>query len=325
MTLAVADAMKTKTWKYLLRGGVVVASGTTLSGCFTCGYGNCGETLYAPFDGGFGDAGLVALPDGGSEYDAGAFRTPDGGFTPEGCNVLCPKDHGYWSYCGMDGGLVECRIQCVGGRLPPGQHSLSGIDGSAGSWLARMAELETGAVRAFEHLAHELDAHGLADFATHALDAAADEVRHAEAITRLALSAGHCPHGHAVRPTPVRSLLEVALDNAAEGCGRELIGAEINARQASTASNAQVRATMAAITPDERAHGALSLELARTLMPRLTVSERRQVREAQEMSLLRFDAESAAGLNRAAQRSLGLLEGEQLETLSRRLLETSRV
>ena len=266
-------------WKTLVGPGLVVAAAPALSGCWMCTTGTCGKVEYVPWDGGFGDAGWVALADGGREFDGGSL-VQNGDLTSEACQALCPADNTYWTSCGPDAGLLECRVQCIGGRVPPGQVRISGVDGSAGAWLARMAELESAAVLAFEHLARELDAHGLPQHAQAALGAAADEVRHAQTATRLALGRGFSPRRPRVLPSPVRSLEEVACDNAAEGCGRELIGAAINAHQARAAGDADVRAAMAGIATDEAAHAQLSLDLAGALMPRLTMPQRRRVREA---------------------------------------------
>ena len=185
-----------------------------------------------------------------------------------------------------------------------------------------MAELETAAVTAFVQLADELEAHGLPQFASYALKAAEQEVRHAHDVTRLALSLGHCPRPHTLHPTGLRSLDEVALDNAGEGCGRELMGAVINAHQAKTAGNPLVRKTMAGIADDEREHAGFSFELAGALMPRLSASQRRRAREAQEQTLAQLSSDELPQSTRAL---LGLMNPDQLKTAAGRLLEGWRL
>jgi hypothetical protein len=223
----------------------------------------------------------------------------------------------------FDAGLVSCAGSCVGGRAAPGMTTLSKVDGSAGSWVSRMAELEASAVHAFSQLSDELRAHGLEEFAFHALTAAQQEVRHATEVTRLALHLGHCPRRNAILRTPLRSLEEVAIDNAGEGCGRELLGALINVHQARTATDPLVRQTMSAIAADEMMHARFSFELAGTLMPRLTPAARRRAREAQE---LRFELLAADSEPREAVRvTLGLMDETQRRETARRLLETSRL
>lgn len=180
---------------------------------------------------------------------------------------------------------VGCELHCKGGRRPPGLCALSPAEDSPGSWLARMAQLESASVVAFEHLANELKAHGFEAHGHQALHAATDEVRHTVAITRLALGFGCCPDVRAVGTAPLRSLEAVAIDNAIEGCGRELFGAVFNVHQAQTASDPRVRHTMAKIAQDELGHARLSLDLARAINPRLALAQRRRVREAQAQAL----------------------------------------
>jgi rubrerythrin len=222
----------------------------------------------------------------------------------------------------IDAGLIECAERCVGGRAPPGLKSLSACDGSAGSWLSRMAELEQAAVRAFMHLSRELDAHGLPRHAAYALRAAEHEVHHARAVTKLALSRGHCPRLGAIEDTPLRSLEEVALDNAAEGCGREAFGAVINFHQAAHAADADVAQAFAAIAPDEAQHAHFSFELAGALMPKLTVAQRRRAREAQALALTRLSGSEMVG---AAARTLGMMDQAQSRAAATRMLETARI
>jgi rubrerythrin len=314
-------------WKFFLGGGLAVAAAPALQGCLSCldPYGNCGKQSFVAWDGGFGDAGWVDLPDGGRAFDGGQLMYSNGTLTQEGCQLVCPNDGTYWTNCGPDGGLLECRLQCVGGRVPPGHQGLSRVDSSPGAWLSRMAELEGAAVHAFEHLAHELEAHGLRRQARFALEAAQDEVRHARAVARLALARGHCPMRPRIEATPLRSLFEVALDNAAEGCGRELVGAVVNAHQAEHAHEADVRAAMARIALEEQRHAELSRALAEALMPRLPLPQRRAVRAAQEQALERFVDEGATQTSVAAEVSLGLLNGAQLTETARSLLERARV
>jgi rubrerythrin len=200
--------------------------------------------------------------------------------------------------------------------------ALSAVSGAAGSWVARMAELEAAAVIAFTHTANELQAHGLAGASATALTAAEDEVRHAHAVTRLALQLGHSPVVRAVEPGEVRSLEAIAIDNAGEGCGRELFGSILNAHQASSATHAGVRAVMAGLAADEAAHARFSLELARQLMPRLPLAARRRAREAQAQVLEQLAQDELAPTLRA---TLGLMDSAALRKAAQQLLDSARV
>lgn len=303
--------MKPHPLKRFVRNSVLAASLPAVGGCWCSPPGSdCGKTTVVTFDGRSADGGM--LVDGGLQED--------GGIASAACDDICGR---YVSSCELaDAGLVSCTTFCVGGRAPPGMRELSGVNSSAGSWVARMAELEGAAVYAFSHLSDELSAHGLPQHAAHALTAAHQEVRHAQEVTRLALGLGYCPTARPVHATPLRSLEEVAIDNAGECCGRELLGSLINAHQAKTAANAKVRQTMAGIAADERSHADFSFELARALMPRLTLAQRRRVREAQEKTLVQIGGDTIPA---AARKSLGLMDEEQLGATVRGLLEHSRL
>jgi len=192
---------------------------------------------------------------------------------------------------------------------------------SIGSFLSAAAEFEAASVHAFWQLAAELEAHGLPGDA--ARDGAYDEVRHARETTKLALSHGWLPPLPRIVPlAEPRSLEAIAIDNAFEGCGRELFGSVINAWQAEHAQDARVRALMRDIAPDERQHAAFSMSLAETLRPRLPLAARRRVREAQERAL---SSMSDDGLPEAVRQQLGLMDAKQAGATARRLLERSRV
>lgn len=292
--------------KRWIQGGMVLV-GTGLSSCCINPFGTstCNQTRPVAWN------GLTA--DGGT-WVGGAVE-------PEVCALNCGS--GDTCTAGRDAGTLSCTTLCVGGRAPAGLASLSAVDGSAGAWIARMAELETAAVVAFARLADELDAHGLAAHAHHARQAALDEVRHADAVTRLALRLGHCPAPvHVGAAGPVRTLEEIAIENAAEGCGRELYGAVLNGWQAEHAADDRVRAVMGSIAGEERAHAGYSFQLAGALASRLTVPQRRRAAEAQARMLSAFADHDVAP---AARRALGLMDGDDVVRTARQLLDTARL
>jgi len=213
-------------------------------------------------------------------------------------------------------GMLSCTPVCLGGRAPPGLLSLSDVDATPGSWIARMAELEAAAVTAFRVLADELEAHGLP--AAPARRAAEDEIRHARLLTGLSLRMGALPRRPQIDlPPEPRSLEELAVENAAEGCGREAFGALVNAWQAEHAEDADVRAVMRSIVPDEQAHARASQELHELLAPRLTLAARRRAKEAREQALLALSADPLPELQR---RRLGLLDAARAREAALRLL-----
>lgn len=271
----------------------------------------------------FGGGGVISYePVSRMRVDGGSYEAVDGPWLdPADCSELCPPTANRCQI--IDAGLVECSKFCIGGRAPPGMKTLANVvDGSTGSWLARMAELEAAAVQAFIHLARELDAHGLPDFADAAVVAASHEVRHANAVARLAMEHGFIARRPDIVATPIRSLEALALDNAGEGCGRELFGAALNQHQASTATIPSVARVMGEIAEEENAHARFSLALAATLTPRLTVAQRRRARDAQAEVL---ETLSDAPLTDSVRTSLGLMDSDAANRLARRLLTDHRV
>lgn len=259
---------------------------------------------------------VVTIPDG---VDAGIDER--GIADPAVCSSLCTENVSGW--CTLESpGVLDCSNVCVGGRAPPGLKALSRVDGSVASWLARMAELEAAAVHAFIHLGRELDAHGLHDFADAARTSAAHEVRHADLIARLAMRHGVMPRPNVIHQSPIRSLAEIAIDNAGEGCGRELFGAMVNAHQAEHAKDRDVAMAMKSIASDETEHGRLSLSLAQTLMPKLDLATRRRAREAQAKVLASFTTESMPDSTTGA---LGLMDEARTAKTTRAILDQHRI
>jgi len=197
--------------------------------------------------------------------------------------------------------IAPMRPGCVVGRLPHGLCAGKVVRSLAarpiGSFFAAMARLEAAAVAAFERLAAELTVHGAPPSMVAAADRSRiDEVRHARAAAHLARRSGAIPSAPRITPAPVRSLLEVALDNATEGCVNETYGAAVAHYQARTASDPLVRATLARIAQDETRHAALSWSVAEWLEPHLSRIERNRVARAIGTAFERLDTELHVGL-----------------------------
>lgn len=162
--------------------------------------------------------------------------------------------------------------------LPP----LRVEDASAlGAWFASSAHLESAAVLAFEHMIVELEAHGAPEaLVAGARVAREDETRHAHVVSGLARRFGATPPPACMEATPVRALVEIAIENEVEGIVRETLGAALATWRAKHAGDAAVRDAMTEIARDERAHAELSWRLGEWLDRRLTAGERATVREA---------------------------------------------
>ena len=88
-----------------------------------------------------------------------------------------------------------------------------------------------------------------------------------------------------VAPTAIRSLVEIARENAVEGCVRETAGAVVAARDAGRFEDPRLREIFAAIAVDERRHANLAWAVDDWARPRLTAAERRDVDAARAAAI----------------------------------------
>lgn len=211
---------------------------------------------------------------------------------------------------------IYCRPYVGVGRRPPGL-----IDPdpclNAGEYFANASMLEAASVVAFRVL--ERDLVGLKAprrLLRGVRRAARDEVRHARATRNLARRFGARSLPVRTTSTPQRSLLQIAINNATEGCIRETFGALAATYQATTATDSEVRAVMSRIAREETRHAALSWQIARWLEARLCRAERKQVAHAMLAAThdIRYELERQPSSHRAlglpsSRASLDLLRG----------------
>lgn len=280
-------------------------------------------------DGGVPDSGTCApklVRQGGSCSDVyqqtcgvPAGVDPSDGMSPEECKLVCGASQQYWGcneykLADLPGPSFEC-YTCVEGRRPQGYVDPSMPPDVAG-WLAHAADLERVSVDAFQILTQELIAHGApSSLALRAKQAELDEVHHTRIIEGFALAAGGILVRTQIARGPVRSLVEIALENGVEGCIRETYGALVAAHQAQHAGRVDVRSAMRAIAHDETQHAELAWDLHTWLVERLGAAERARVESAMERAVveLAFAAKSAVGSDLVT--SLGLPSNAVAERL----------
>ena len=233
-------------------------------------------------------------------FDAGAFAAADagdGGLTRGQCTPFCGTAMNWFSCQVIDDAgvsLMECVPDCTGrrpaglvGTFDPegrgeGAHPPSRSHGLLlGEYFAQMARLEAASVDAFRHLRRELVAHRAPRRLIRAAERAArDEVRHARMTHALALRYGANRVVAQVRRQPVRTLEEIAVENAVEGCVREAFGALVAHWQSVAALDRVVRRAMARIASDETRHAALAFQVDAWLGSRLDATARARVQSA---------------------------------------------
>ena len=139
----------------------------------------------------------------------------------------------------------------------------------------------------------------------------------------LAQRFGATPPRPGVTDAPPRSLFDLALDNAVEGCTRETYGALVAHHQALHAGDEQVRTALARIAEDETRHAELSWDIERWAAPRLTDAERAQLREARREAIAALREEVSVPLAPELVTRAGLPTPEVaralLDTLAREL------
>ncbi|WP_020559812.1 ferritin-like domain-containing protein [Thiofilum flexile] len=171
------------------------------------------------------------------------------------------------------------------GRAPHGLH-ISALAPIAfnpiGQYLADMTAMETAAITAFRYLARELEAYGAPDkLIARAYQAADEEVRHAEMAGLLSEAYGGIAASVQVDDFRLRSLYEIALENAVEGCVHETFAAACGLWQSQQAELGVFRQVIGHITDEEMDHAALSWDIYQWIMPQLSALEQAHIREAQ--------------------------------------------
>ncbi|HEX2568991.1 MAG TPA: ferritin-like domain-containing protein [Polyangia bacterium] len=293
-------------------GRFVLASTLPLTGCISPP-GDCGnlppeQTIVVRFDGG--------LPTDGPVTDAGCAELCQqlllGAGTVKGCEVVP-----------VDGGIsaLACTSSpiCIGGRRPAGLGTPEVAGGDeVGRYLGRMAHLEAASVDAFHRLSAELAAHGApATLVRAAGRAAIDEVRHARVIGALARHRGVTPPPVEIAPARSRSLAELALENAVEGCVGETWGAIVASWQGRSAGDLRIRAALRRIAVEEAGHAELAVAVARWAEERLTDEERKAVAAAREAAVAQLVEAAGAEMPAELVEVLGLPEPRMARALAR--------
>jgi hypothetical protein len=193
--------------------------------------------------------------------------------------------------------VVTCLEGCLG-RLTEG-YAAPDRDAprTLGERFAAMSYLEAVSVHAFERLERELSAYGAPPaLLRDARRARRDEVRHTAMTARLARVRGASARmPEAPPPATVRSLFEVALENAVEGCVRETYGALVGLVGARWARGGALAHAVQSIARDECRHAELAWAVHAWMAPRLSADERRRVHDAMREAVAEIAARDPRG------------------------------
>jgi hypothetical protein len=219
----------------------------------------------------------------------------DGGLDGGDCMAACETVFYGPTSPAIDGGLQECEfgsdgVWCnglvrnsCGGRRPASLLASGDTEApnAIGAFFAEAARLEAASVCAFRVLARELAAHGAPrHLISAARRSAREELNHTRSTRQLAFRYGATPlRATFAEQPPIRSLEEVASENAAEGCARETYDATVNLWQGIHAKDPVVASAMRTIGDDETKHAELGWAVAQWIEPRLSVAARNRVRQ----------------------------------------------
>ena len=158
-----------------------------------------------------------------------------------------------------------------------------------GAWLSKATHSEATSVIAFLQLYQELGTHGAPqDLRMRCLQAAQEEKNHMEMLcTHARNERGIFPELKSIS-TPSRSLFEIAMENAIEGCVNETYAALQAHHQAIHAHEKSIRETFAQIAHDETKHAELAYHLHAWCMTQLTQDEIAQIHTAQKTAFARL-------------------------------------
>jgi hypothetical protein len=138
-----------------------------------------------------------------------------------------------------------------------------------------------------------------------------DEVRHAREVGALARAFGVVPPKAVVAPARVRPLVEIALENAVEGCVRETFGALVAQWQGEHARDFRVRAAMKRIARDEARHAALGWRIHDWVIARLSREDRARVDAAMARATGELETSARVEPDSLVARTLGLPNAAQ--------------
>lgn len=249
------------------------------------------------------EEGWCDLTSATATLDTETFSTyldADGQLTEDSCSNLCMEQTGaYYDYlcsCDYTGAdadgnhpvTCEYTVCAVEGRGHADIQKLTQATGGSemARYFVRAYHAEASSVGAFLQLRAELAQHSApADLQARCLQAALEEVHHARMMAKLAGEEGCDLPSLDFGEAPQRSLLDLALDNAVEGCIYEAFSALKAQYLATHAEDERVLTAMKLIARDETRHAQLAWDIHHHLMSQLSETEQREVQAAQQVAL----------------------------------------
>jgi hypothetical protein len=272
-------------------------------------------------------------PNGLCVHGSELYDVPCGVPLDWGCNLICPPPYSKFLPCLIvpteylvDGGLgdaavddagvyVACDCNNVAGRRPAGYRTTRAPT-NIGEYFANMARLEAASVFAFERLHDELEQMNAPKrLIARVRRSINDEHRHARIVERVAKRFGGVtirPHAPKFRS---RGMERFAIENAVEGCVREMHGALVATWQSMHARDPHVQRVMRTIARDETRHAALAMSVAAFVSDKLDEKSRVRVERARRRAISELRAAATRSPDRNLASVAGLPSGAQARAL----------
>lgn len=188
---------------------------------------------------------------------------------------------------------------------------------SAGDLFATMSLHAAASVRAYRQLGRELAAHGAPRTLRDRVRRATwDAIRHTRFADGLSLRFESEPARPMVHARRIRTLAQLAKDNAVEGCVREAWSAALALWQAEYARAPLVREAMRDFAHDKMRHAQLAWDIHRWAIGRIDENEVAAVDEASRRAIARIFRAPVPFLSPATQRTVGLPEPKTAKALA---------
>jgi hypothetical protein len=240
---------------------------------------------------------------------------PDGGVDCSACGVTSDALLGCYATTVNASPAIACDVQQFCGGT--GRRPVALVEGPARAWastagacFARGARLEAASVLAFRVLGGELEAHRAPGALVEACHrAATEEIGHA----RMNAALTHRYGAVAERPVysdtpPVRTLEEIAIENAREGCVRETFGALMGLWESTQARDPVVATATSFIAREELGHARLGWAIGQWASGRLTSTARAKIDEARFLAARSLMAEAPETLQQMASQFASAIE-----------------
>lgn len=243
-----------------------------------------------------------------TEEEYTALLDASGTLPAEECSRICTSwlQDNYFSgvnevlSCAAAPGESEVQITCSAivepfceGRFHEGVCKPSEIHAQNHTqrWLSRAAQSERASVQSFVLLAKELEAYQLPPALLQRIHKAAqEEIGHARMMYHLCAVQGATIPTMQESTLPQRSLFDIALENAVEGCVHERYAALQAHYQAQNIKNNALQPWLAQIAHEETEHTTLADELHSWIMPQLSSKEQEAVHEAKQKAQQELEA-----------------------------------